>query len=324
MKRINLLVVLIVLLSGCDLASLAKKEIRLGASWVQINTGNESFIPRRNFGTAVVDGKIIVIGGFIWKGVREELANDVWISYDEGKTWEEIKENTISPTGTFTKRQKFGTVVIGKDIYIIGGFSDTGDHLNDVWKSSDDGKTWVEIVRNAPFTPRYGHRSLVLENKMYVIGGYDSRNYYNDIWVSEDYGKTWSQINNIPFKPRQGFGAIVYKNDILLIGGQNTATLTDVWRSENKVEDWFKQRSVPFEFFEQEIVRVEEDLFVIEQDHVWKSIDEGEEWIKVVFEAPFEARAGYGMVNIGRKLILFGGRDPTTGKYLNDTWESSY
>ena len=320
MKKINLLLILLSL-SGCDLS---KEVTRLGASWRQTNTGNDSFIPRRNFGTAVVDGKIIVIGGFICKGIREELANDVWISLDKGKTWKEIKPNTIHPTDTFTKRQKFGTVVIGKDIYIIGGYSDTGDHLNDVWKSSDDGKTWVEIVRNASFTPRYGHRTLVLESKIYVIGGYDSRNYFNEIWVSEDYGKTWNQINNIPFKPRQGFGAIVYKDDILLIGGQNPATLTDIWRSENKVEDWFKQRSIPFEFFEQEIVRVEEDLFVIEQDHVWKSIDEGEEWIKVVFEVPFDERVGYGMINIGRKLILFGGRNPTTGRYLNDTWESSY
>ena len=321
MKKNNLLVALVFLLLGCDLA---KEDIRLGATWVQINTGNESFIPRRNFGTAVVGSNIIIIGGFIWTGIREELANDVWISSNEGKTWKEIKKNTESPTETFIKRQKFGTVVIGKDIYIIGGYSDTGSHLKDVWKSSDDGKTWVEIVRNASFTPRYGHKAIALGNSIYVIGGYDGRTYYNEVWKSNDLGQTWNEIDNIPFKPRQGFGAVVYKDEMLLIGGQNPNTLTDVWRSEIKENIWYKQRSIPFEFFEQELVRVEEDLFVIEQDHVWKSIDEGEEWIKVVFEAPFDARRGYGMVNMGQKLILFGGRNPTTGKYLNDTWESSY
>ena len=329
MKKNNLLVALVFLLLGCDLA---KEDIRLGATWVQINTGNESFIPRRNFGTAVVGSNIIIIGGFIWTGIREELANDVWISSNEGKTWKEIKKNTESPTETFIKRQKFGTVVIGKDIYIIGGYSDTGEHLNDVWKSSDEGKTWVEIVENAKFTPRYGHKALVINNTIYIVGGVYTLGirtiHYKEVWESKDFGKTWTEIPEytIPFREREGFGAVVYKNDILLIGGEgpNNDKLTDVWRSENKVEDWSKQRNIPFEFFEQELVRVEEDLFVIEQDHVWKSIDEGEEWIKVVFEAPFDARRGYGMVNMGRKLILFGGRNPTTGKYLNDTWESSY
>ncbi|MGL4367927.1 MAG: Kelch repeat-containing protein [Brevinemataceae bacterium] len=43
-------------------------------------------------------------------------------------------------------------------------------------------------------------------------------------------------------------------------------------------------------------------------------------WKKMPFEAPFEERTGHGMVNIGRKLILFGGRNPKTGKYLNDVW----
>ena len=321
MKKTNLLVVLVLLLLGCNLA---KEDVRLGASWVPINTGNNSFIPRRNFGTAVIDGKIIVIGGYMWKNFREELANDVWMSKDEGKTWEEIKNHSSSPTETFTKRQKFGTVVIGKDIYIIGGYSDSGVHLNDVRKSSDEGQTWVEIVKNAEFPPRYGHRALVLGNSIYVIGGFDGRTYYKDVWESTDFGKTWEELDNIPFRPRQGFGAVVYKDELLIIGGQNPDTLTDVWRSIRKETTWYKQRNIPFEFFEQEIVKVEDDLFVIEQDHVWKSIDEGQEWIKVVFEAPFNARVGYGMVTIGRKLILFGGRNPTTGKYLNDTWESSY
>ncbi|MGL4367215.1 MAG: Kelch repeat-containing protein [Brevinemataceae bacterium] len=45
---------------------------------------------------------------------------------------------------------------------------------------------------------------------------------------------------------------------------------------------------------------------------------------KVLFEAPFEERTSYGMVNIRQKLILFGGRNPKTGKYLNDVWMSQY
>lgn len=316
MKKISLL---LLMLSGCNLV---KEEIRLGVNWEKIS--NKSFSLRRNFGTAVIDGKIIIIGGYIQSGLREELANDVWISEDEGQTWKQIKENTGSPTDTFTKRQKFGTVAIGKILYIIGGYSDTGNSLNDVWKSFDLGRTWIEVTRNANFSPRYGHKVITINEDIYVIGGYDGRQYFNEVWKSKDLGKTWSQMNNIPFKKRQGFGVINYKEEILLIGGQNQEILTDVWRSEKQGQVWYKQPNAPFEIFEHEVVEVAGDLFVIEQDHVWKSIDEGNTWQKVLFGAPFEGRTGYGLVNMGRKLILFGGRNPKTGKYLNDVWMSKY
>lgn len=317
MKMSNL--VLILILSSCNLV---KDEMRLGAQWEKIS--ENKFPARRNFGTVVIDGKIVIVGGYIWKEHREELANDVWLSVDEGATWKQIKENTASPTETFTKRQKFGIIVIEKDIYIVGGYSDTGNHLNDVWKSSDLGRTWTEVKRNARFTPRYGHKAIAIGNDIYVIGGYDGRQYFNEVWKSSDFGKIWSQINNIPFEERQGLGAINYNNELLLLGGQNQGTLTDIWRTENNGNIWYKQPNVPFELFEQEVVEVAGDLFVVEQDHVWKSIDEGMTWRKVVFNIPFKERVGYGMVNIGRKLILFGGRNPKTGKYLNDIWVSEY
>lgn len=49
-----------------------------------------------------------------------------------------------------------------------------------------------------------------------------------------------------------------------------------------------------------EVVEVAGDLFVVEQNRVWKSIDEGMSWKKVLFEAPFEERTGYGknLVNL--------------------------
>lgn len=316
MKIFNILLLLI--LVHC---TVQKEEIRLGANWSKIS---ETLPARRNFGAVVLDGKIIVIGGYIWKESREELGNDVWISEDEGQTWKEIKTNTTSPTATFTKRQKFATLVLGQEIYIIGGYSDTGSHLNDVWKSSDFGKTWIEIVKQAEFSPRYGHKAVVLNDEIYVIGGYDGRLYYNDVWKSNDQGKTWSKEQNIPFKERQGFGLINYKGEILLLGGQGKEILTDLWKTDNKGQIWYKEPNVPFEFFEHEIVEIAGDLFVVEQDHVWKSIDDGKEWNKILFNAPFIERTGYGLVNIGKKLILFGGIDNLTKKYLNDVWISEY
>jgi len=118
-----------------------------------------------------------------------------------------------------------------------------------------------------------------------MIGGYDRHQYFNEVWQSDDLEKYWIQINNIPFDERKGLGAINYQGKILLIGGQNSSILMDLWRSEEQGKLWYKQPHVPFEIFEQEVVG---DLFVVEQDHVWKSIDEGMTWEKGLFEAPFE------------------------------------
>jgi hypothetical protein len=39
-------------------------------------------------------------------------------------------------------------------IVLMGGMGITGNYLNDVWKSWDEGKTWVPMTMNAPWAPR--------------------------------------------------------------------------------------------------------------------------------------------------------------------------
>ncbi len=317
MNRILYLSVLVI----CACTIVPKEEIRLGAKWEQIDSS--SFTPRSNFGVAIVDETIIVIGGFVDSTDRRELANDVWSSTDKGKTWKQIRPIEKDPLDSFTKRQKFGTTVIGKDIYIVGGgYADDGTFLNDVWKSSDFGATWTEITSNAEFSIRAGHKLVAIGQELYVIGGYNCNDVYNnEVWKSTNFGVTWSQQSDSPFKTRQGFTAINYKGEILLMGGNNPNSLTDLWRKGDG--GWYTTLNVPFELFEQEVVDVKGDLFVIERNNVWKSIDEGYSWEKVLFEIPFSERTGYGLVNIGNQLIIFGGMT-TTGKYLTDVWISEY
>ncbi|MGL4562665.1 MAG: hypothetical protein ACRCVW_02265 [Brevinema sp.] len=80
-----------------------------------------------------------------------------------------------------------------------------------------------------------------------------------------------------------------------MLGGNNKNALTDLWRSENQGNIWYRQPNLPFEFYEHALSKVKNDLFVVEKDHVWKSVDQGINWEKVLFEAEFGARTGFGM-----------------------------
>ena len=60
--------------------------------------------------------------------------------------------------------------------------------LNDVW-SSRDGATWQCETRSAPWTPRWQHTSVVLDGRIWVLGGArsafesgDPSYATNDIW----------------------------------------------------------------------------------------------------------------------------------------------
>jgi hypothetical protein len=79
-------------------------------------------------------------------------------------------------------------------MWVIGGrhgmdaLSDTNPFFSDAWYSTE-GVTWIQATAKAGFSPRWGHSSLVFNNKMWVIAGIspDSitvNRYNSDVWYS--------------------------------------------------------------------------------------------------------------------------------------------
>jgi hypothetical protein len=54
---------------------------------------------------------------------------------------------------------------------------------------------WIQSASSAPWSGRYGHTSVVFDNKIWVIGGYNGNNLLNDIWYSSD-GINWTLATN--------------------------------------------------------------------------------------------------------------------------------
>ena len=66
-------------------------------------------------------------------------------------------------------------------MWVLGGYH--GSLRNDVWYSSD-GVSWTQATANAPWVARGEHRSIVFNNKIWVLGGSDGSRGKNDVWRS--------------------------------------------------------------------------------------------------------------------------------------------
>ena len=148
-----------------------------GMNWTQ-ETNQGGFSARRYHSSVVFGSKIWIIGG----GSGANPRNDVWSSAD-GVNWIEVTNDA-----GFSARGVHSSVVFGGKIWVIGGNDGIeagyGNSFNDVW-SSADGMNWTQVTSNAGFSARTSHSSVVLDQKIWVIGGRDEVwRIKNDVWSS--------------------------------------------------------------------------------------------------------------------------------------------
>jgi hypothetical protein len=162
----------------------------------------------------VHDNRLYVIGG--------DLLRDVWSSAD-GIDWR--LENGNAPFGgryTPNAASLDGRLVVYNGLrWYPDGCSGypifcTVEGFNDVWQSTDGGRTWERIVDQVPWQPRgLIHGSIVHEGSIYVIGGglknvLPYRSYadtvaeFSDIWSSPD-GVNWTYRGDFTFPGRTHF-----------------------------------------------------------------------------------------------------------------------
>ena len=129
---------------------------------------------------------------------------------------------------------------------------------NSVWRSKNFSK-WEQlspisiVARNNQFTYRRDYEVVVLEDNIFVLGGYDGTDNLNDIWSSTDC-INWEKIkDNAEWNPRHLHKCCVIRDAneteyVLLIGGKNvqfgdTKTIPmsygDIWYSRDCI-NWIE------------------------------------------------------------------------------------
>ena len=209
-----------------------------GIDWA-VATKFAPWSPRRDPASAVFDGKMWILGGYI----DGNNLNDVWYTTN-GVDWIQAASST-----QWSPRRGHATIVYDDKMWVIGGVGNGGfwdNTLNDVWYSID-GINWTEATAAASWGKRSFHTALVYDDKMWVIGGWGGwgKN-FNDVWYSSD-GKKWHNVTgSAQWSPRWGHASVSYDNKMWVMGGDLNSELrkdkpesNEVWYSQNGI-DWHK------------------------------------------------------------------------------------
>lgn len=180
--------------------------------------------------SAVFNNEMWIMGGS-YASIGDQ--GSVYYS-NNGSSWTQA---TSSAWGSSGARDDMASAVFNNNLWVMGGESSSGN-LNDVWCSSN-GSTWSDTTcgtNSAAWPIRHGAQAVVLNGKIYLMGGDNSTGPLNDVWSSSD-GTNWTEVTAAaPWGARYDFSAVVYNNDIWVMGGENTSGSSyynDVWYSSD-------------------------------------------------------------------------------------------
>ena len=100
------------------------------------------------------------------------------------------------------------------------------------------------------FSPRRYHASVVVANRVYVIGGFHGSSDVNRVWRSDTdnvVDQNWTQVaTGTRFSARRSHSAVVLDGAIYVISGfDGTNRLNDVWRSADQGVTWTNVHAAP-------------------------------------------------------------------------------
>ena len=147
-----------------------------GTTWSAATLSAE--FPARQNHASVYFNRIWVVGGISTPLEENIMLGDVWYSGD-GETWTKAVE------GAFEGRDATALVAAGGRMWMLGGFMNPHDRVNEVWYSTN-GETWAQVTTTSDFTARCMLGGAYFDKKLWVIAGQTGPSTrVNDVWYAE-------------------------------------------------------------------------------------------------------------------------------------------
>jgi hypothetical protein len=103
----------------------------------------------------------------------------------------------------------------------------------DVWRSEDEGVSWVLVTAAAPFAPRCLHVLVFYRGTILLFGGQLASGSSGDVWASFDSGRAWTLQPTMTMPAgRHGMAVGRMGDDLLVAGGYTGGVVT------NSVQVW--------------------------------------------------------------------------------------
>jgi len=180
--------------------------------------------PRQHISCAVVEGKIYIAGGL--KAIENGPTSPNKWSYanitNVNEVYDPLTNDWKSLASMPTKRHGAFMASVNGKIYVIGGMGD----VNDMWKTLStvemyDPKTdkW-EIKKSLP-EPRDGFSLSVINDKIFVIGGFSGPETVPSVFVYDTKLDNWNTTTDFPNVENGSSACATIDNNIYIIGGCN-------------------------------------------------------------------------------------------------------
>lgn len=259
-----------------------------------------------NFGVAVVNNFLYIIGGFNVATARH-IKRVVRFDPDDG-IWKDVKPLRIA-------RSKFSTAVLDGKILVLGGEESNGKVLSSCELYDPEDNEWSD----APplVSPRANHACVVHHNEIYCAGGYYGSKSHRNIWTYE--GKRWEDLGR-PY-PHQlpeamdRFAMTTVGRHIFFVGGV-VCTMDKEERKQKFVTD---RRIVSYTtsvsaMSRTELMEPEEDEDTDDEKPVLVS-DFISPWNLALPNMSF-GRHSHGIAAIGSRIFVMGGSLLETGQQV--------
>lgn len=180
---------------------------------------------RRNFSAVTVNGKVFVFGG---EDMDETLKS---VECMDPMAPEHRQWTTVPPM--LSPLCRMGSAKSNHHIYISGGLNAVLEPVRSVIRFNARKRRWKPFCEMQ--FPRYSHASVVLNNRLFILGGYDSENLCLNS-VHSVRLKKWGEVKKLSFewkyaKPMMACSgrvcAVVWRNKIVVADGMRHVEVYD-------------------------------------------------------------------------------------------------
>ncbi|CAE6362746.1 unnamed protein product [Rhizoctonia solani] len=186
--------------------------------------------------TCVYGNRFIVFGG---SGTENDSGprNDLWsLDIDlltrETPRWERIEVATESEVPS--ERMGHTMLAYENKLYIFGGRHCPNHMWKDTWYFDMDIRVWNRVACTGNCPPARGNFSATLvQDKMYIFGGYDDQKQLGDTWCFNISEQQWYNFPSMDYEPspRSGHTLATIGKRVLAIGGSAQGELSPEMRT---------------------------------------------------------------------------------------------